>query len=977
MDETPPQRQAESPTEQPMEHSAGQSNERTKSRSGSVVETTEKDVAGSTLTGPQWQAMIDTVSVVYNTRIGKDNYDPSKVFHRKVNKRTLPDYYEVIKEPMALSTLKQKTNTKQYKNFSEFVRDCTLIVHNAQTYNRPEAMAYQDALIIKGVFEREFQNLVDHGIITAEAAVLPDLGEIPPASPLPLLGEHEEEDEEDDEEDDDEEEGEDSDEDGPKRKRKRGPRSTAAITKREGKEDNQKIDAESRIKRGRPPRIDTPLEARIKNIYKGLRKVKTGKGGELKVRHFEKVPEKATNQEYYTVIKNPIALDIIKRKTKRKKYDSVDAFMKDVELMFENAKMYNEEYSEIYKDAVDLQMEGRKLAEVEKRKPDTEFVDEDGRFPLPDGIFNNGKLWKVGDWVHIENGNDPSKPIVAQIYRTWQDTEQRKWVNACWYYRPEQTVHHVDKHFFPNEVVKTGQYRDHPIDEVVDHCFVMFVTRYFKGRPRGLDPTKEVYVCEARYNEENKKINKIKTWSSCLPDEVREQDYEMDLFDVPKKMKKIPSPIKHLLAESAKETDDLPTEQWGVENAPPRIGAVHRRPREENESPPPEPTPSPPPQLPAQPPPQSIRRPSNIPEHNMDGHRAMNAHQDAPASNVPIQAQRPSMSPAQNMSARASTPNYQYPARQYHQQSASPAPTYNQNYTNHTANYPPQTPRTNFAQIQTGSHVNHHPTSQSSTTYHQNNTSRSGSVFPNPSTSYNAPRPAEVYTLSDAANAAIPPEIRNQFHCDNNGHIVFFTKPPLVTHAPDGTPYNYNEMPETSENITQNGVKIPDIDISNPSITINGAVAHSARYLAAKAKRSEAIKRKREELLRRQHEEEQEESNVAKRRAIMTSNQTSEQPQILQATAMLQPVQEYLSNLITDPVVKNLYLDEGPIKPEYRAEAGRHIKVLTGIEEHRKKKQDAKDKLDGEMKEYLRLKAEGKWVDPRKLRGAPPEGWNP
>jgi mannose/fructose/N-acetylgalactosamine-specific phosphotransferase system component IIB len=34
-----------------------------------------------------------------------------------------------------------------------------------------------------------------------------------------------------------------------------------------------------------------------------------------------------------------------------------------------------------------------------------------------------------------------------------------------------------------------------------------------------------------------------------LPDEVREKDYEMDLFDVPRKIKKIPSPIKHLLKE--------------------------------------------------------------------------------------------------------------------------------------------------------------------------------------------------------------------------------------------------------------------------------------------------------------------------------------------------------------------------------------------------------------------------------------------
>ena len=157
-------------------------------------------------------------------------------------------------------------------------------------------------------------------------------------------------------------------------------------------------------------------------------------------------------------------------------------------------------------------------------------------------------------------------------------------MNACWYYRPEQTVHRFDKHFYDNEVVKTGQYRDHRIEDVEDRCFVMFITRYPRGRPRGLPADKSVYVCEARYNEERFKLNKIKTWTSCLPDEVREKDYEMDLFDIPRMLKKVPSPIKHLLQADAKETDDLPKPTWRSPNAPPLIGAVHRRPREPNVS---------------------------------------------------------------------------------------------------------------------------------------------------------------------------------------------------------------------------------------------------------------------------------------------------------------------------------------------------------------------------------------------------------
>ncbi|KAA8636182.1 hypothetical protein SMACR_03530 [Sordaria macrospora] len=274
-------------------------------------------------------------------------------------------------------------------------------------------------------------------------------------------------------------------------------------------------------------------------------------------------------------------------KHKRKRYQNIDQVLQDLELMFENAKLFHKQGSEEYEDAVELQKEARALVEEEKSKPDDDFRDADGKLPL-DSIEHGGELWRVGDWVHIRNANDLSKPVVAQIYRMWSDKSGQKWVNACWFYRPEQTVHRYDKFFYENEVVKTAQYRDHRIEEVEDRCFVMFITRYPKGRPRGLPHNNMVYVCEARYNEERCKFNKVKTWSSCLPEEVRDQDYEMDLWPVPRTMRKFPSPIKHLLQADAKETDDLPKPTWRSPNAPPLIGAVHRRPREPNESPPPE-----------------------------------------------------------------------------------------------------------------------------------------------------------------------------------------------------------------------------------------------------------------------------------------------------------------------------------------------------------------------------------------------------
>ncbi|KAE9991888.1 hypothetical protein EG327_010675 [Venturia inaequalis] len=693
------------------------------SKSPSPIPTTEFGQDGSTVTDSQWAAMQTVLSFIYQYRT-PEGEDPSKLFQRKVNKRVLPDYYSVIKEPMALSTIKANIHSKVYKSFEAYVRDFALVSHNAQVYNRPDSGAYQDALIIKDVLEKELAKLVRDNVITAEQAKLPFLGEIPTQEDI-IMEEVEEEDDADpeasdvEEEEDEDDDVDDSDEEGGKRKRRKATRGTGAITKREKKKDVDKEDddPESRKKRGRPPRVDTPMEARIKEILKGMRKFKNS-SNTLMVYHFERLPDKAVMPEYYNEVKTPMALDMIKKKLKRKKYTTVEQCMKDLETMFENAKSYNQDESQVYKDAVYLQKETKKLADEVKAKPDTDYVMEDGRLPMPDGILHNGELWKVGDWVHIQNANDLTKPIVAQIYRTWQDQDGAKWINACWYYRPEQTVHRYDRHFFEDEVVKTGQYRDHPIDEIVDRCFVMFFTRYNKGRPRNFPADKEIYVCEARYNEEKHKLNKIKTWASCLPDEVRDKDYEMDLFETQKKMKKVPSPIKYLFKEDEqKESDELPKPVWGAPNAPPKIGAVHMRPRD--------------------------------PKSN---------------THTPL---HPQPTPANY------TPSHR---SQYQTHSASPAPLQPMPPQQQGQFHPsPLTPHSSYKAPALVSQVGQYSTPQS-------NYAQPRGAMP-PASGYNAalPPPIEVWHLPDSANGSIPEDLRSQFQCDEAGRILFFTAPPAAS----------------------------------------------------------------------------------------------------------------------------------------------------------------------------------------------------
>ena len=48
----------------------------------------------------------------------------------------IPDYFDVVKEPMDLATIKEKLNNGDYKDPWEFVDDVWLMFNNAWLYNR-------------------------------------------------------------------------------------------------------------------------------------------------------------------------------------------------------------------------------------------------------------------------------------------------------------------------------------------------------------------------------------------------------------------------------------------------------------------------------------------------------------------------------------------------------------------------------------------------------------------------------------------------------------------------------------------------------------------------------------------------------------------------------------------------------------------------------------------------------------------------
>ena len=66
-------------------------------------------------------------------------------FLRKPSKRLYPDYYELIKHPIALDDIKKQLDTGGYTSLDAVKDDFELCFSNAKQYNQTESIIFQDA----------------------------------------------------------------------------------------------------------------------------------------------------------------------------------------------------------------------------------------------------------------------------------------------------------------------------------------------------------------------------------------------------------------------------------------------------------------------------------------------------------------------------------------------------------------------------------------------------------------------------------------------------------------------------------------------------------------------------------------------------------------------------------------------------------------------------------------------------------------
>ncbi|CAB0030554.1 unnamed protein product [Trichogramma brassicae] len=69
--------------------------------------------------------------------------DLQDIFGQPVNVEEVPDYLDIVKEPMDFSTMESKIDHNQYKTIEDFEADFNLMISNCLAYNRKETVFYR------------------------------------------------------------------------------------------------------------------------------------------------------------------------------------------------------------------------------------------------------------------------------------------------------------------------------------------------------------------------------------------------------------------------------------------------------------------------------------------------------------------------------------------------------------------------------------------------------------------------------------------------------------------------------------------------------------------------------------------------------------------------------------------------------------------------------------------------------------------
>ncbi|KZM18563.1 uncharacterized protein EKO05_0002340 [Ascochyta rabiei] len=285
------------------------------------------------------------------------------------DKNDLPDYYEFTKLPLALDTIEGKLTNGEYTSLAQVESDCKRLVNNAKAYNDKKSIIYEDAERLRKTASNW---MVKHnpayrdGSYVAVATPIPGEEHAPPGRPTPRIAST------------------------PRAAATPTPVSTIATERprRAAALAQPETPVPSKLRQSASaapePRSSTTRGASNLSFQHAQEQIiqevidHTDPGGDLNIfQPFVNLPTRAL-KDYYQLIKDPMSLSAIKKKvqgvvgrdapTGHTLFKSWDAFENAMSLVWKNARIYNEDGSELYNLSLELEeIFNKKLAAMKAK----------------------------------------------------------------------------------------------------------------------------------------------------------------------------------------------------------------------------------------------------------------------------------------------------------------------------------------------------------------------------------------------------------------------------------------------------------------------------------------------------------------------------------------------------------------------------------------------------------------------------------
>ncbi|RWS27612.1 protein polybromo-1-like protein, partial [Leptotrombidium deliense] len=188
------------------------------------------------------------------------------------------------------------------------------------------------------------------------------------------------------------------------------------------------------------------------------------------------------------------------------------------------------------------------------------------QFTIPSGSF------KTGDCCYVRT--DQGRNLICRIDRIWVDKEGNAFFHGPWFVQPMELPPLTPRMFYPQEVFLSSIEDTNPLLSICDRCAVLDMRDYITRRPTEL-AEQDIYVCESKYLEHEKKFIKLQKEisrvthinSGVVEDEffifrkplsIARSEYGADKSVVVarKGQSEIPSPLNIPLASSETENDE-------------------------------------------------------------------------------------------------------------------------------------------------------------------------------------------------------------------------------------------------------------------------------------------------------------------------------------------------------------------------------------------------------------------------------------